>query len=400
MPTQSVALGIRSASFRLLLLGSLGSFSGFGLLLPAVPLRALNTGSGEVGAGLTTAALMLTTVAAQLLMPRLIARLGYRWTLGLGSLLLGLPAPLYALSSATEALVGVSAVRGLGFGLITVAGSALAVELVPGGQRGRATALYGVAVGVPQLFCLPGGVWAVESLGSLTLFLIGGLLPVMAVVPIAFIRSVAYDAIPRERATADPAGAGQAMSWVRTVRLLGVPWLVMVAGAIAFGGLVTFFPASVAPRTSVATAVLFALPLAMITGRWVSGVATDRAVGNTPLLTVGVGVAASGLAAITVASARPDAFTSAVLGGVLFGLGFGAVQNQTLVLMFGRAGRSGVQWASAAWNIAYDAGTGIGALLLGTVVAYQGYAGAFGLTAIVVLLSGVLTANRSFRRAS
>src|SRR5699024_6782611 len=62
-------------------------------------------------------------------------------------------------------LVGVSGVRGVGFGMVTVAGTALAARLVPGEQLGRATAFYGLAVGIPQVFILPGGVALAVTIG-------------------------------------------------------------------------------------------------------------------------------------------------------------------------------------------------------------------------------------------
>src|SRR5699024_11481959 len=56
-------------------------------------------------------------------------------------------------------------VRGIGCGMVTVAGTALAARLVPGEQLGRASAFYGLAVGIPQVFILPGGVALALTIG-------------------------------------------------------------------------------------------------------------------------------------------------------------------------------------------------------------------------------------------
>ena len=45
----------------------------------------------------------------------------------------------------------------------------------------------------------------------------------------------------------------------------------------------------------------------------------------------------------------------------LFGIGFGAAQNVTLALMFARVSRSDYARVSMLWNLADDAGMGIGA---------------------------------------
>ena len=53
----------------------------------------------------------------------------------------------------------------------------------------------------------------------------------------------------------------------------------------------------------------------------------------------------------------------------MFGAGFGAVQNLTLLSSFTRAGESGTTAASAMWNASFDAGTATGALALGVLAA-------------------------------
>ena len=53
----------------------------------------------------------------------------------------------------------------------------------------------------------------------------------------------------------------------------------------------------------------------------------------------------------------------------MFGAGFGAAQNLTLLSAFARAGEGGATAASAMWNASFDAGTATGALVLGLVAA-------------------------------
>ncbi len=58
-----------------------------------------------------------------------------------------------------------------------------------------------------------------------------------------------------------------------------------------------------------------------------------------------------------------------LVGAAVFGAGFGAVQNLTLLAAFARAGEGGATAASAMWNASFDAGTAVGALGLGIVAA-------------------------------
>ena len=60
---------------------------------------------------------MAVTVGTQLLVPAMLRRVGHRPVLVAGSLLLGLPTPLLALTAELGPVLAVSAVRGIGFGM-------------------------------------------------------------------------------------------------------------------------------------------------------------------------------------------------------------------------------------------------------------------------------------------
>jgi predicted MFS family arabinose efflux permease len=77
----------------------------------------------------------------------------------------------------------------------------------------------------------------------------------------------------------------------------------------------------------------------------------------------------------------------ALLGGaLLFGAGFGALQNTTLLLIMQRVHKAEYGLGSTLWNLAFDAGTGAGALVFGFVVGVAGYSLAF------LLCTGLLVA--------
>src|SRR5699024_10721429 len=70
--------------------------------------------------------------------------------------------------------------RGVGFGIITVTGSAAVATLVPPARHGAAIGAYGVAVAGPQLLLLPAGPWLADAIGFWLVFAIGTL-PVLAI---------------------------------------------------------------------------------------------------------------------------------------------------------------------------------------------------------------------------
>jgi len=74
-----------------------------------------------------------------------------------------------------------------------------------------------------------------------------------------------------------------------------------------------------------------------------------------------------------------------MIGMVLFGIGFGVTQNATLTLMFDRVSSSGYDAVSAVWNVGYDAGLGLGAVMFGLVSSRTGYPIAFALLGAFML---------------
>ncbi|WP_246155088.1 MFS transporter [Saccharopolyspora hirsuta] len=365
---------LQHGSFRLLLVATVGGFAGYILLMPVLPLWAVVGGAGEVAAGATNAVFMLVTVATQLCMPWLLKRIDHRIAFGLGTILIGVPTPLYALSSDLWLLLGVSSVRGIGFGLLTVTGAALVAELVPVEQRGRAAGLYGLSVGLPNVAFLPVGVWLTQQIGFAPLFWIAGALPVAATAALFGMSRV------QARRPADT-------SRTTTFPFALLPsWTVMTAVAVGAGGIVAFLPLAIGE--SVAPAALMTFGAATMLGRWGAGQVGDR-LGQHRILIPAVLLSALGAGLLAVAAW--DADLVSLLGAAAFGGGFGAVQNTTLVMMFERT-ESGV--ASTAWNIAYDAGQGLGSLGFGILIALSGYPFTFVVMAVLIAACTPLAFNR------
>lgn len=372
MTPAGTAPGLGSRSFRLMLVASFAGFGGYALLLPVVPLWASAGGAAEFGAGATTGMLMLSTVATQLGVPRLLRRFGYRAVLAAGMVLLGAPSALYALGADLPLLLGISLVRGVGFGLLTVAGSALIAELVPAGELGRASARYGFAVGLPQLVLLPAGVAVAEVAGFGPLFVLAAVLPLAALLAVPWIR------LPRRP---DPVGTQPGPARWRAVRAAAGPWLAMLVCSVAQGGLITFLPLAVPGSRLLVPAALLATAAGALLGRLGAGELIDRYAMAGRLLPVGVGTAALGMLAEVLGTGSGVAV---ITGAALVGLGFGVVQTDSLVVMFAAAGAVGYGSASAAWNIAYDTGTGLGATGLGAVAQPFGFEAAFGTSALLL----------------
>jgi predicted MFS family arabinose efflux permease len=71
-------------------------------------------------------------------------------------------------------------------------------------------------------------------------------------------------------------------------------------------------------------------------------------------------------------------------GAVLFGAGFGLLQNASLILMMGRVSKSEFGLGSTLWNAAFDAGTGAGAFSFGFVISAVGFSWSFSLCSVLL----------------
>jgi predicted MFS family arabinose efflux permease len=350
---------------------TIGATASFYLLLSTVPEYVRAAGASTSTAGLATTALTLSSVAAYLVAPRLIARYGYRPVLAVGLAALGLPALLLAAPSGADitVIMAVCVVRGLGFAVACVAGYALTVSLIPPQRRGEGLALVGVVGGLPSVTCLPLGVWLAAHVGYRPVFVAGGLA--------ALVGLASVPALPR--ATRAAASSTGILAALRTPAL-NRPALTFSAVTMAVGVVVTFLPlAESRTTTDVAALALLIQPATAIAGRWLAGRYGDRR-GPAVLLAPGVLLAAAGMLMLSLAGVP----VAVIAGAAVFGAGFGVTQNASLTLMYDRVSESGYSAVSALWNLAYDGGMGLGAAAFGVLVVHTGYPVAFALTAAVL----------------
>jgi predicted MFS family arabinose efflux permease len=360
--------------------------TGFFLLLPVVPLYATSAGAGQIGAGVTTAALLLSTICAELATPRLVPRFGDRLVFGAGLVLMGAPALALVVSAHLAVIVAVSVVRGLGFGIVVVLGNALVATMVPASRRGEGLGVFGIVIGVPGVLALPSGVFLVGEVGYPPVLVAGGVAALAGLVTVSGMPG------PVPAATG-PVGM---LAALRDPGLLR-PSLMFGAAAMAAGVIVTFLPLAVTG----ASAGLAALGLLLQTGtatvtRWWAGRYGDR---HDParLVVPGVLACAAGVFALVLITSP----VAVLAGMVLFGAGFGVSQNASLVVMFNRVPSARYGTVSALWNLAFDAGMGLGAVGFGVLVARTGYPVAFAVLAAVVLVAlvGALRDRHATARA-
>ncbi|MEV5880302.1 MFS transporter [Streptomyces sp. NPDC052101] len=350
----------------------IGASASFYLLLSVVPLYAKDSGAGGNGAGATTGALMLATVAGEFGAPRFIARFGHRLTLGAGLLLLGAPALALTAFSGIGWITVVCLLRGAGFALTVVAGGALTASLIPAERRGEGLAVVGIVSGVPSLVGLPLGVWLASEVGYAPVGVAAGVCALAAILSIP--------GLPEREVMAGPRIG--ILDGVRNPALFR-PAALFAVTALAAGIVVTFLPLAVPSASAgLVAAALFVQPAGAAVARWVAGRQGDRT-GSSRLVLPGLALSAAGM----LVTAYTHSAVAVVAGVAVFGIGFGVTQNATLALMYARVPASGYGTVSALWNIAYDAGMGVGAVGFGLLVQQIGYPWGFVCTGALIVLA-------------
>ena len=375
----------QAPGFLAALIAIASAFGGWAMLLPVVPYAVLRDGGSASLAGATTGVFMGFTVCTQMLTPKLTRRFGYTPVLVVAAFLLGVPALGHIASVKAIPVLTVCAIRGIGFGALCVAESALIAELVPVRFLGKATALLGVSVGLSQCILLPAGLTVTEAIGTTPVYIATALISLTSALMCLRIPRLRPQPATRNKSRFTEDGRYIAPVW----KLVLVPALCICTAAIAYGAISSFLPNAVKESMPehgalIGGALLAAVGFAQMISRYFAGVVADkRGVPGTTMIPaqflVLIGVV---VLAVTLSGALPWPWL--FVSVLVYGLGYGAIQNESMLDMFTRLPRSKLSEASALWNMSFDSGTGLGSLLLGFVVASAGYVGAFSTAAVIV----------------
>jgi MFS family permease len=355
----------------------------FYLPLSVVPSDLVARGAGPVAAGWVMAVLVLHAVAAELLAPRIVVHTGPTVLAVAGLVLMTLSGMGVATFSTVHVVLVLTAVRGIGFGLVVVVVAAQIARLLPAERRGEGLGWAGVVAGVPAVAGLPLGLWVADRHGATT-----------ASAAAALAAAVGVAAAPWARGVA-PVGTGSDPVHLAGPRVLVAarrpqqrrPATVFVAVVASTGVLIAFLPslALVTPRLT-GVAILVHSLCATVT-RLLAGIHGDRH-GHRGWLWFGLLGSGAGFVALAF-SPSPALLMVAM---ALSGAAFGAAQSASLTLMFEDAGPHDLPAVSALWNASYDLGLGLGPLLFGMVLVHTSSSAA--LMLVVCVLAACLLAAR------
>jgi predicted MFS family arabinose efflux permease len=361
----------RQPAFPALLGISGAGFAGLYLLFAVVPVLAATEG-GRVGAGLATAVFMGATVTLQALTPRLMAVVRPHVLLGASLLLLGVPTVLYAVRPSLVPLLLITALRGAGFGLVTVVGTGLVSAYTAPERRGAALGVYGLTTSTAGIASPSIGLLLLHSSASQTTYWLGAAVPVAALGLLFVIRKASPGPVGAE----DGPGRTLRVAW-RDPRLRATAMLFFPC-AVGYGAVYTFLPLLSAD----APAGLLAFGAGFAAARLGFGRVADvvrPALLAVPLL----GLAALGI----VATATFPGGYGLIVSVAAAGAGMGGMATVSLVEVMSAVRTGESPLAAAMWNLTFDVGIASGGLALGVVAQLAGYRSVFVVSAVAIVLA-------------
>lgn len=368
------------------------------ILLPASPAWALAGGAGSLGAGATNAVLMAVTVATQFSVPTLTRRFSWALVLPVGTLFMGLPSLIQALSPDLLNVLVTSGLRGIGFGIVTVCCSSAMSYLIPVEYRGRAVGLYGLAAAGAQMFFTPVAPWALDTFGYRSVISAGAIAAIAA--PFALQLGRLVDHFMEEQRAGEQGSDATPATSTATIIARIWPALLTLTLVTSVGGAFMTFSTEIAPTATLATWALLLLCALATPTRLYGGSLTDR-FGTRLLMTPVLALTALGAALVGwVNGASLPSVIFLLAGATLIGFGYGFLQSVTMVRALSDAGGAdATQRASVAWNSHFDIGTGLGSLAIGAAAQATSFSAAW-VGAAVLLLVCALALGVKDARAS
>jgi len=370
-----------SPIFYLAFLASLFFFASMQLLIAPMPLYVEKIGGGPVQVGLAGGAFAVSAIASRPFLGRLTDRRGRKINMIIGTLVFALAPLWYVVSGSIPMLLVGRMFHGIGIAAFTTAYFALLADITPPSRWGQVLGLGGIAAPLATMVASPLGATMVGAVSYQTIFLTSSA---------SALAGLAITLLMREprRQMESVVGAGSAPnSFLQVARMRGVlaPSLVSLTTGLSYGAMYLFLPLFARDRGLGNVGFFFtAWSVVLVFSRSLSGRLMDR-VGRLPVILALLGALAVGLVGLNWTYSLPWLLAMALPLGI--GFGGARVGLDTTVVDSAPASLRGT--ALSLNYLCFDAGTGLGGVLMGVLAGPGGYGSVYALIGIVCLLTMV-----------
>jgi MFS family permease len=363
-------------NFVLVWLITLTAFGSFYFLLATLPLYIIEIGASEAQVGLIIGVFASTALPLRLIVGREADVWGRRRLILGGCLVLLLSSVLYTWTISLPALLALRILHGAGWAAFGTAAAAVAADVVPPQRRGEGMGYYGMSINVAMVVGPIAGIFILQALSFLWVFLAAGAVAALSVV---------FAALLTEPHTQRPNQRGPLLE---PPALFPSAMLGMMA--LTYGSIVSFLPVFAVRRGLDNPGLFFTVfALALVLFRAPAGRLSDR-YGRGATIIPGLVLAAAGLGLLSTAAS----VATFMVAAVLYGLAFALVQPALMALMVDRVSPARRGAAMGSFTAAMDLGIGGGAFLWGFVAQAAGFPAMYQAAAVAALVAlGVFLAG-------
>ena len=344
---------IWTRDFLLICLANFFVFLGFQMTLPTIPLFVESLGGNERLIGLVVGIFTFSALIVRPFAGKALETKGRRLVFLFGLVVFVITVGLFGFMTSIFLLFAMRIVQGAGWGFSTTASGTIATDLIPAKRRGEGMGYYGlfgniaIAIG-PSL-----GLILADVLNFELLFIICGLLGLMAWLLASFIRYKKVEPITKPTSKKFDIYEKSAIQ----------PAILVFFITVTFGGIATFLPLyTVQQGVSGIQWYFFIYAAALMVTRIYAGQIYDQKghqaiyIPSAILITV----------AMLLLAWMPNN-TVLFIAAILYGLGFGSVQPALQAWAVEKSAENRKGMANATFFSFFDLGIGIGAIVFGQI---------------------------------
>lgn len=364
-------------NFVLICFSTLFIFMAFHSLYPTLPIYIESFGGTTQIAGLALTSLTVAAILSRPVTGWALDKYGRKKIFLGGLIIFIIPMIIYIWLVPVVLLILLRFVQGLGWGIGNTASGTVASDIVPRERMGEGMGYYSLTLSISMALSPALALWLINQYSFRELFLACSILTALSLLLALFIK---YPSI--EKPATPPQFVFMEKAALR-------PAAVILFVIITYSSLISFLPLY-ATQQGLATAGLFftAMALTTLISRPFSGIIVDRHGLKGYEISVIIGTAAS-VAAMPIL-AQTSTLTHLLVGGALYGIGFGFIQPTMLALAIRSVSPDKKGAANATYWTAVDMGAASGSLFWGFVAAAFGFKILFHLTIIPLVVAMTL----------
>jgi len=374
--------------YLLICFSSLSIFFYFHSQIPTLPLYVETfTGRSDL-AGLPLAALTLGALLIRPLTGWALDTYGRKVVLLGGILLFLIPGIIYIWMIPAYLLILLRFFQGFGWGISNTALNTVAADIIPRQRIGEGIGYFAVTMTLPMAISPGVSLWVLDNYSFPILFSFSTILIVLCIIFVIIIRIPQIKSPQRE--------VKGKRSLVLLERSSFRPALVLLMLTLSYSSIMSLFPVFAKQQGIPATGLFFAaMSITTLIIRPCTGTFIDKYGELGYKLAVTIGGIAICISMFTLSNAASASHL--VLGGILYGAGFGMGQPTLLALCIMRATPDRKGAANGTYWTAYDTGIMIGSILWGLVAAATSFKTMFLMNMIPILAAIVIFYGRGRR---